>query len=131
MKTAELSLFIIEDDPYFRETLIDVMALRGVPVTAVGTAVEGMRVLRAQKAKPSVIILDVQLPDVDGLEVCRIIKRMDGLQNTPVVLLSAATNYSDPRDRAEGMLAGASVFLSKPITMEDLWTEIEALAQRR
>lgn len=129
MKTAELSLFIIEDDHHFRETLIDVMSLRGVTVTGAATATEGLRALRGQS--PSVIILDVQLPDVNGLDVARVIKRTEAFKNTPIILLSASTTYSDPRDRVEGMLAGASVFLSKPITMEKLWSEIEALVQRR
>ncbi|MBI3552241.1 MAG: response regulator [Elusimicrobia bacterium] len=129
MKTAELSLFIIEDDPHFRETLIDVMALRGVTVTAAGSGTEGLKALKGQK--PSVIILDVQLPDIHGLDLCKVIKRSEPFKNTPVIMLSASTRYSDPRDRVEGILAGASAFLSKPITMEKLWDEIEALTQRR
>ena len=129
MKTAEQSLFIIEDDAYFRETLTDVMALRGVSVTGAGTGSEGLRTLKGQK--PSVIVLDVQLPDIHGFDLCKVIKRSEAFKNTPVILLSASTTYSDPRDRAEGLLAGAAVFLSKPVTMERLWTEIEALTQRR
>jgi DNA-binding response OmpR family regulator len=129
MKTAEMSLFIIEDDHHFRETLIDVMSLRGVTVTGAATATEGLRALRGQN--PAVIILDVQLPDVNGLDVARVIKRTEAFKNTPIVLLSASTTYSDPRDQVEGLLAGASVFLSKPITMEKLWAEIEELVQRR
>jgi len=129
MQTAELSLFIIEDDHHFRETLIDVMSLRGVSVTGAATATEGLRALRGQN--PSIIILDVQLPDVNGLDVARVIRRTEAFKNTPIILLSASTTYSDPRDHVEGLLAGASVFLSKPITMEKLWAEIEALVQRR
>lgn len=129
MKTAEQSLYIIEDDAYFRETLVDVMALKGVSVSGAGSGIEGLAGLR--RARPSIIILDVQLPDMHGFELCRVIKRMDAFKNTPVILLSASTSYSDPRDRAEGLLAGASVFLSKPITMEKLWEEIEILGQRR
>jgi DNA-binding response OmpR family regulator len=129
MKTAEVSLFIIEDDAYFRETLIDVMALRGVAVAGAGSGEEGLAALK--KARPSVIIVDVQLPDIHGFDLCRTIKRLEAFKKTPVILLSASTQYNDPRDRAEGLLSGAAAFLAKPITMERLWEEIEVLAQRR
>ncbi len=129
MQTAEMSLFIIEDDAYFRETLIDVMSLKGVKVEGAGSGAEGLAALR--NARPSVIILDVQLPDVHGFELCQIIKRSEEFKRTPIILLSASAQYNDPRDRAEGLLAGATMFLPKPITMEKLWAEIEDLVKSR
>ena len=126
--TAEVSIYIIEDDFHFRETFIDVMSLRGVQAQGAGSGFEGLNALR--EGRPSVIVLDVQLPDMHGFELCRRIKRQEAFKNTPVILLSASTQYSDPRDRVEGLLAGASAFLSKPITMERLWVEIEALLKR-
>lgn len=44
-----------------------------------------------------------------------------------MILISAATQYNDPRDRVEGALAGAALFLPKPVTMDQLWSEIESL----
>jgi two-component system OmpR family response regulator len=129
MKTAELSVFIIEDDPRFRETFIDVMALRGIAVHAAGTGIEGLAALRERK--PSLIILDVKLPDIHGFDLCRAIKRQESLKGVPVILLSASTQYNDQRDQVEGLLAGASLFLSKPITMDKLWAEIETLLKSR
>ena len=104
------------------------MALRGVPAQGAGSGFEGLAALREQR--PSVIVLDVQLPDMHGFELCRRIKHQEAFRNTPVILLSASTQYSDPRDRVEGLLSGASAFLSKPITMERLWVEIDALLKR-
>ncbi|MDE2040031.1 MAG: response regulator [Elusimicrobia bacterium] len=126
MKTAELSMFIVEDDAAFRETFMDIMALRGVDVQGAGTGAEGLRQLQGG-LRPSVIVLDVQLPDVHGFELCRRLKRMEAFKRTPIILLSASAQYSDARDRAEGLLAGASLFLAKPITMDRLWTEIGRL----
>jgi DNA-binding response OmpR family regulator len=136
VKTAELSFFMIEDDPHFRETFIDVMALRGIQVTGAGSGAEGLAALRERGngdtlALPSVIILDVQLPDIHGFDLCRKIRRVEALKKTPIIFLSASTQYSDARDRVEGLLAGASSFLSKPISMEKLWSEIEYLLQSR
>ena len=127
--TAEGSIYIIEDDAHFRETLTDVMALRGVEVHGAGTAEEGLSGLRGRQ--PTVIILDVQLPDMHGFDLCRRIRRIESLKKTPVIFVSASTQYHDPRDRVEGLLAGASLFLPKPITMEKLWAEIEFLLRRR
>lgn len=129
MKTAELSMFIVEDDAKFRETFIDVMNLKGVEVRSAGTGAEALRSL--QGLQPSVIVLDVQLPDVHGFDLCRRIKRVAAFKDTPVIFLSASSQYLDPRDRVEGLLAGASLFLPKPIKMDKLWSEIEKLLQPR
>jgi twitching motility two-component system response regulator PilG len=118
----KFSICIIEDDAHFRETFSDVMALRGVKVRGAGSAAGGLVVLAQHK--PSIIILDVRLPDSQGFELCRRIRHDAALAGVPVILLSASTRYNDPRDRVEGLLAGASAFLPKPITIEDLWSEI-------
>ncbi|MEK7858963.1 MAG: response regulator [Elusimicrobiota bacterium] len=131
MRTAELSIFIVEDDLLFRETFIDVMSLRGISVAGAGSAAEAMRTLSAGLVVPSVIILDVKLPDVHGFELCRRIKRQEAFKKTPVIFVSASARYNDPRDRVEGFLAGAALFLSKPITMERLWAEIEGVLKNR
>jgi DNA-binding response OmpR family regulator len=124
----ELFIFLIEDDTHFRETFADVMALRGVKVRSAGTAEEGVKALMSQT--PSVIVVDVRLPDMHGFDLCRRLRRMPSLKGVPVMLLSGVSRYSDPRDRVEGLLAGASAFLVKPITIEDLWAEICAVLMR-
>ncbi len=133
MKTAELTFFIVEDDAEFRETFIDAMSLRGVVVRGVGTGAEGLRGLQelvSRDAAPSAIVLDVKLPDIHGFELCRRIKRVAALKSTPVIFISASAQYNDARDRVEGFLAGASAFLSKPISLEQVWAEIEPLLGR-
>lgn len=122
-------MFIVEDDDHFRETFIDVMSLKGVEVSGARTGMEAINALR--QARPSVIIMDVQLPDVHGFDLCKKVKRLDGHQDTPVIFVSASTRYSDPRDRIEGLLAGASQFLPKPISVERLWSEIELVVRAR
>ena len=127
--TGEVSIFIVEDDAHFRETFIDVMALKGVEVAGARNGDEAIKALK--KSKPSVIIMDVQLPDVHGFDLCKRVKRLAGHAQTPVIFVSASSQYNDPRDRAEGMQAGGSQFLSKPITVERLWTAIEGVLGRR
>ena len=126
--SPQASIFIIEDDPHFRETFVDVMSLRDVPVRGAGSGEEGLRALR--DARPSVIILDVRLPDIHGFDVCRRIKGMEAFKDTPVVFVTAEAGGNDSREQAEGLSAGASLFLPKPIMMERLWAEIEPLFAR-
>jgi DNA-binding response OmpR family regulator len=117
------TMFIVEDDDHFRETFIDVMSLKGVEVSGARTGDEAIKALKQNT--PSIIIMDVQLPDVHGFDLCRRVKRLDNQKDTPIIFVSASTKYADPRDRVEGLLAGADQFLPKPITVEQLWNEIE------
>lgn len=118
-------MFIVEDDDHFRETFIDVMSLKGVEVSGARNGDEAIKALK--QAHPSVIIMDVNLPDVHGFDLCKRVKRLDGYQDTPVIFVSASTKYSDPRDRAEGLQAGGAQFLPKPISVERLWSAIESV----
>ena len=121
-------MFIIEDDDHFRETFIDIMSLRGIEVEGFRTGDEAIKALK--QSRPSIIIMDVQLPDVHGFDLCRRVKRLDNQRETPVIFVSASTQYADPRDRVEGLLAGADQFLPKPISIEKLWGEIGSCSAR-
>ena len=122
---AAVSLYIVEDDPYFRETFVDAMSLRGIDVQGAGSGGEGLAAL--QTLRPNLIVLDVKLPDIHGFDLCRKLKRMDAFKSTPIIFVSASTAYNDPRDRSEGLMSGAAAFLPKPISVEHLWSEIERL----
>ena len=124
MDTAtRTTLLVVDDDDNFRETLSDAMALREVSVEG---AMSGSQALeRIGRHCPSLILLDVQLPDVHGFELCRALKSDRRYCHVPIVQLSA--RYTEPADRAEGLLAGADAFLSKPISLEALWEEIRYL----
>lgn len=121
--STEISILIVEDDRHFQETLKDALALKRLSVTAVGSGLEALRVLREHT--PSVILLDVQLPDIHGFDLCRKLKRIAALKDVPVVFLSA--RYTEPSDVAEGYLAGAAGYLAKPVGVEDLWSQVSGL----
>ena len=122
-------MFIVEDDDHFRETFIDVMSLKGVEVSGARNGDEAIKALKQNK--PCIIIMDINLPDVHGFDLCRKVKRLENQKDTPVIFVSASTKYSDPRDRAEGILAGGAQFLPKPITVEKLMLEIESVLKTR
>ncbi|MEE8424497.1 MAG: response regulator [Elusimicrobiota bacterium] len=127
MATAtKTTILVVDDDAHFRETLSDAMSLKDVEVSGAPNGAEAARLLG--RHKPSLILLDVQLPDVHGFNFCRKLKKDQRYRNVPVVLLSA--KYTEPADRAEGLLAGADAYLSKPINLEALWEEVRYLLDK-
>ena len=123
---TKTSILIVEDDPHFRESLIDAMAIKGVEARGASSGAEALRTL--ESVTPSLIVMDVQLPDQHGFELCRRIKRNARFQTVPVVFLSA--RFTEPGDRAEGLLAGAEAYLCKPVSMDALWDEIHYLLDK-
>lgn len=75
-----------------------------------------------------VAVLDVMMPDVDGFDLCRMIKAMDGKQFLPVILLTA---LNDKQSRITGIECGADDFISKPFDTDELITKVRSLAQRK
>jgi len=124
-----MSILIVDDDKNFIETLEDGLKLKNVDaeISVAKSAREAMDVLA--KGVPSLIILDIQLPDMHGVEFLRVIRESARLKTVPVLFISA--KYTEPADRSEAMLAGAAAFFSKPIDIEDLWKEIKYLIDKK
>ena len=123
---TKASILMIEDDVRFRETLADAMALRDVEVEGATSGAEALASL--ERRRPNLILLDVQLPDTHGFELCRRIKASDRFRGVPIIFLSA--KYTEPADRAEGLMAGADAYLSKPVNLDALWEEVNYLLDK-
>jgi DNA-binding response OmpR family regulator len=123
-----MDLLIVDDDKNFIETLKDGLKLKNVDaeVRVAASAREALDALAA--AVPSLIILDIQLPDMHGVEFLRVIRESEKLKKVPVIFISA--RYTEPADRSEAMLAGAGAFFSKPVDIEELWKELKYLLGR-
>ena len=127
MTTAtKTSILIIEDDAHFRESLIDAMAMKGLEAKGAASAAEALETLEG--FTPVLIVMDVHLPDRHGFDLCRQIKSFPRFKRVPIVFLSA--RYTEPGDRAEGLMAGAEAYLSKPVNMDALWNEIRYLLDK-
>ncbi|MCX5793202.1 MAG: response regulator [Elusimicrobia bacterium] len=124
-----MNILIVDDDENFIDTLEDGLKLKNVDaeVSVAKSAREAMDILA--KGVPSVIILDIQLPDMHGVEFLRVIRESARLKTVPVLFISA--KYTEPADRSEAMLAGAGAFFSKPIEIDELWKEIKYLIDRK
>ena len=75
-------------------------------------------------ARPAIIMLDVRMPDLDGIEVCRRIRAEEALRDVPIVMLTAAAEESE---RRAGLAAGANVYLTKPFSPLHLVDIVEQL----
>jgi two-component system response regulator MprA len=120
---ATHSLLIAEDDRAVRESLVRALELEGYGVTAVGNGAEALDVAGA--TAPDVIVLDVSMPIVDGLTVCKVL-RADG-NRVPILMLTART---ETRDRVAGLDAGADDYLAKPFELDELLARLRALLRR-
>ncbi len=117
-------MLVVDDEPDVRASLQGSLAFEGYDVA---TARDGGEALGAlARAVPDLVILDLGLPHVDGLEVCRRI-RSRGLE-VPVLLLTARDGTED---RVTGLDAGADDYLGKPFALEELLARMRALLRRR
>jgi len=125
----QINMLIVDDDENFIDTLRDGIRIKD-PAAEIAVARSAREALEALSGfVPSVIVLDVQLPDMHGVELLRVLKRTPKLEKTPVVFISA--KYTEPADRSEAMLAGAEAFFAKPVSVEELWKEIQYLLGKR
>ena len=119
-----MKILLVEDDPAMRSTLERALARRGMQVESCG---DGLRALDAwQAAGPDVVVLDLTLPGLDGLQVLEA-ARERGL-GTPVLVLTARGTVGD---RVIGLNSGADDYLPKPFDLDELEARLHALARRR
>ena len=119
---ASYRLLIIDDDVALNELLREYLERFGHRLAAATTATDGIRLLR--RDRPDLLILDVMLPDADGMEVCREIRRESDI---PILMLTAR---GDVPDRVLGLEFGADDYVPKPFEPRELVARIETLMRR-
>jgi two-component system sensor histidine kinase/response regulator len=112
---AQPCLLIVEDNTAIREQMVTILEMNGYTVLATANGNEGMRV--ACHHQPALIISDVMMPECNGLDMLREIRRTPELARTPVVLLSALIANDDIR---KGLELGANAYLIKPFRIDEL-----------
>ena len=117
------TLLMIEDDTRLAAMVVEYLTHNGFDVAHAGRADEGLAWLAAHRAE--LVILDLMLPDGDGLDVCRAIRAR---ADTPVLMLTAK---GDPTDRVVGLELGADDYLPKPFEPRELLARIRAVLRRR
>ena len=118
-----MRLLVVDDDPAVREALALVLGIDGFDVSVAADGREAMRTLAEQRH--DAVVLDVLMPEPDGLEVCR--RMRAGGDRTPVLMLTARSELSE---RVAGLEVGADDYLAKPFAREELVARLRALLRR-
>ncbi len=116
-------ILVIDDDPRLTSALRRALALEGYQVEIENDPVRGLAHVR--ESEPDLVILDVMMPKLDGLEVCR---RLRAAGDTPILMLTAKDQTAD---RVRGLDSGADDYLVKPFAVEELLARVRALLRRR
>jgi two-component system response regulator MprA len=122
-KPERSRILVVEDDLLAAETIQRVLRSGGYDAE---TAPDGMSALRrAAERPPDLVVLDVMLPGMDGLEICRLLRSVT--QSLPILMLTAR---SHPQDRVRGLDSGADDYLLKPFDYQELLARVRALLRR-
>ena len=116
------AILVVEDEPTLRETLIEALEVEGFRV--VGAADGREALLRFRAERPDLILLDLMLPELSGIEVCRIIRAESGV---PIIMLTAKDSELD---KVVGLELGADDYITKPFSLRELSARIRALFRR-
>lgn len=115
-------ILVIEDEPSLRETLAYNLKREGYEVLTAADGLAGLALARSER--PDLLVLDVMLPGMDGLEVCRVLRQE---MSVPILMLTART---EEIDRVVGLEVGADDYVTKPFGMRELLARIRALLRR-
>ena len=119
-----MKILVVDDERAVRESLRRALELEGYEIELAGDGNEALSRLESSE-EPDAMILDVLMPGVDGLEVCRRIRGTGS--KLPVLMLTARTEVED---RVAGLDAGADDYLTKPFALEELLARVRALLRR-
>ena len=122
---APLRILVVDDEPAVRESLRRALQLEGYGVELAGNGSEALYRLESRELEPDGIVLDVLMPEVDGLEVARRLRRTGS--RVPILMLTARDEIAD---RVAGLDAGADDYLVKPFALEELFARLRAILRR-
>jgi two-component system response regulator MprA len=128
MKTATAGgarpqILVVDDERAVRDALARALELGGYDVALAADGQEGLGLV--EEFEPDVVVLDLMMPRLDGLQACRLLRARG--DRTPVLILTARSEVSE---RVEGLEAGADDYLTKPFALEELLARLQALLRR-
>jgi DNA-binding response OmpR family regulator len=116
------TILVVEDEPTLRETLVDALVADGFRAVSAGDGRAGLERFRAEQ--PDLVLLDLMLPELSGIEVCRIIRTESAV---PIVMLTARDSEVD---KIVGLELGADDYVTKPFSLRELSARIRAIFRR-
>ena len=118
-QAASPTILVVDDDREVSHCLALRLNSAGFQVVSASDGVEGLKVARS--SKPDAIVLDVRMPNMDGLTMLKELRTESGIKHTPVVMLSASI-----RDQHDALQAGANYFVRKPYSAAEVLSAIES-----
>ncbi|MBI4051904.1 MAG: response regulator transcription factor [Elusimicrobia bacterium] len=118
------NLLIVDDDAHLRESLAEVLDLDGFKCFQAGTAKEGLEM--AKLHHPQVVILDIQLPDSSGFQICQDLRRT----SKQMVLIMMTGRFLSSEEKTQGFGLGADDYITKPFDLKELSVRIKQLLSR-
>src|SRR6266404_6074126 len=117
------TILVVDDETTLRETLVDALEAEGFRVVSAADGRAALTVFRAER--PDLVLLDLMLPELSGIEVCRIIRAESGV---PIVMLTAKDSEID---KVVGLELGADDYVTKPFSVPELVARMRAVLRRR
>ncbi len=118
-------VYIVEDDEDINELLVYNLQKEGFSVKSFYNSIDALKEIKTDK--PDILLLDIMLPDIDGLEFCKILKSDKELSDIPIIMLTAK---STEIDKIVGLELGADDYITKPFSMRELIARIRAVLRR-
>ena len=126
MSTEKIKILLVDDEPDILEFISYNLVKEGFEVFTCGNGKDAIQM--AQRERPQIIILDVMMPDLDGIETCRVIRETPELKD---VLIAFLTARNEDYSQIAGFDAGADDYINKPIKPRVLVSRIKALLRRQ
>src|ERR671912_2722510 len=120
-------ILIIEDDADISESLKYNFEREGLAAVTAPTGEAGLTAALNEREPPRLIILDLMLPGMSGIELCRRLRREPATRRTPIIMLTAKTSEAD---RVTGLDLGADDYISKPFSVRELMARVRAVSSR-
>jgi len=118
-------VLVVEDEPDIRRLVVLHLERDGFRCRTAATGTDALREVKT--AVPDLVVLDLMLPELDGLEVCRRLRRDPGTASVPIIMLTAK---SDEVDRVVGLEVGADDYVAKPFSPKELVARVRAVLRR-
>lgn len=126
MKAKDITILLVDDEPDILEIISYNLKAEGYKVKTASSGREGVE--KAKKVRPDLILLDVMMPEMDGIEACEQIRKTPGLEHTIIAFLTArGEDYS----QVAGFEVGADDYITKPVKPRVLTSRLKALLRRR
>jgi CheY-like chemotaxis protein len=119
-------ILVVDDNTDNLDLVSKILRLDGYEVITAGSGQDAL--LQVGSLTPDLVILDMMMPNMDGMELCRQLRQLPDCARIPIIMLSA---FSDPKDTRDAKIAGANTLIGKPFDLEALGKKVRTLLKKQ